>query len=95
MGTGSVFLGLLYVLLQARYLSLAPTCSIVILTTKSTYRNLSAQKLSERTVDVVQADWRQIGVAAVGALSAGVSCDKMLLDKIGVLCNAVTDALYS
>jgi hypothetical protein len=50
MGRGSIFLGTLYALLQARYLSLAPTCTIAILVTKYTYHSLSARRLSERTV---------------------------------------------
>jgi hypothetical protein len=51
MGRGSIFLGPLYALLQARHISLAPTFAIAVLTTKSTYRSLSAQRLSERTVE--------------------------------------------
>jgi hypothetical protein len=31
MGKGSVFLGPLYALLQARYLSLAPTCAMIFM----------------------------------------------------------------
>jgi hypothetical protein len=31
MGRGSIFLGPLYVLLQARYLSIAPTCAMILM----------------------------------------------------------------
>ena len=40
-------------------------------------------------------DLRQIGIAVIDVLSASLRSDKILLDKISALCNAMRDVLYS
>ena len=43
----------------------------------------------------VDPDLRQTGIAVIGALSASLRSDKILLDKISALCNTMRDALYN